>query len=196
MRKIIYLGILLLAVSCKKKDIEAEHHVGEIFEGGIIFSLWEENEVTHGLIASLHDLDGGSGVPWSGNVTTSVGCKSMTNGMANTTAIVTDNNTINRAATFCSSYEGGGYTDWYLPSNRELSELCSNDIVIENVLDNDGNEQTYGLIQEYYAPTYGRYWSSTEHSNTEAWHSSFGGGYFVADYKKTNHYRIRAIRKF
>ena len=137
------------------------HYIGELFGGGIVFYVY--NNGANGLIASLDDLDGGSGVAWSATQSVIVpnGATDMTDGVANTAAIVAQDATTGYAATLCNVYTGGGFSDWYLPSNRELHLLASQDILIDQILDNDGNGSTNGFSQEYIAPTYGIYWSST-----------------------------------
>ena len=171
------------------------HYVGELFGGGIVYYVY--NNGTNGLIASLDDLDGGSGVAWSGNTSTLIGAtaQNMINGTSNTAAMVAQSSTANKAGTLCNSYAGGGFTDWYLPSNRELYLLASQDILIDQILDNDGNGATNGFSQEYIAPTYGRYWSSTEITNNSAWYYGFNVGYSGSNGKILT-YRVRAVRAF
>jgi len=171
------------------------HYVGELFGGGIVFYVY--NNGANGLIASLDDLDGGSGVAWSAtqSVTVPNGALDMTDGVANTAAIVAQDATTGYAATLCNVYTGGGFSDWYLPSNRELYLLASQDILIDQILDNDGNGSTNGFSQEYVAPIYGYYWSSTESSSNDAWHYDFDNGISM-DYNKGDTSRVRAVRAF
>ena len=171
------------------------HYVGELFGGGIVFYVY--NNGANGLIASLDDLDGGSGVAWSGNTSTLIGAtaQSMTDGVGNTTAMVVQDTTANKAGTLCDSYTGGGFTDWYLPSNRELYLLASQDILIDQILDNDGNGATNGFSQEYVAPTYGAYWSSTERNSVTVWYYTFIYSSSTYD-SKTFTCRVRAVRAF
>ena len=170
------------------------HYVGELFGGGIVFYVY--NNGANGLIASLDDLDGGSGVAWSAvqAVTVPNGALNMTNGSTNTAAIVAQDATAGYAATLCSSYSGGSFTDWYLPSNRELYLLASHDVLIDQILDNDGIPATNGFSQEYLAPTFGRYWSSTEYLSLYACYYAFSSGF--SNYTKNYTYRVRAVRAF
>ena len=172
------------------------HYVGELFGGGIVFYVY--NNGANGLIASLDDLDGGSGVAWSAtqSVTVPNGALDMTDGVANTAAIVAQDATTGYAATLCNVYTGGGFSDWYLPSNRELYLLASQDILIDQILDNDGNGSTNGFSQEYIAPTYGRYWSSTEYNSGFACAYNFSHGYLSYGDHKGVTYRVRAVRAF
>jgi len=171
------------------------HYVGELYGGGIVF--WVTPDGQHGLIASLDDLDGGSGIAWSNILYTEIGAsaQSMTDGASNTAAIIAQSGHTSSAAKLCNDYAGGGFNDWYLPSNRELYLLASQDVLIDYILDNDGNGATNGFSQEYAAPTYGRYWSSTEYYGSNAWYYYFVYGYSDVN-NKAYTYRVRAVRAF
>ena len=151
----------------------------------------------HGLIASLDDLDGGAGVAWSGNTSTLIGAtaQSFYDGAANTTAMVTQNVTVNKAGTLCANYTGGTQTDWYLPASWELNLLYNSAYLINTLLENDGIVTTNGLNAEDVAPTYGRYWSSTESNSSTAWYYNFADGYSYFNNKGST-CRVRAIRAF
>ena len=171
------------------------HYVGELFGGGIVFYVY--NNGANGLIASLDDLDGGSGVAWSGNTSTPIGAtaRSFNDGASNTTAIVAQDATANKAGTLCDSYTGGSQTDWYLPASWELNLLYNSAFIINTILDNDANGTTNGLNAEYVAPTYGIYWSSTENTTNYAWIYNFYFGGSNASLKSKT-YRVRAVRAF
>ena len=171
------------------------HYVGELFGGGIVFYVY--NNGANGLIASLDDLDGGSGVAWSGNISTLIGAtaQSFYDGAANTTAMVTQDATANKAGTLCDNYTGGSQTDWYLPASWELNLLYNSAFTINTILENDGDGTTNGLNPENVAPIYGRYWSSTEYGSNSAWYYYFNLGNSNTD-SKASTYRVRAVRAF
>jgi hypothetical protein len=171
------------------------HYIGELFGGGIVFFVY--NNGANGLIASLDDLDGGSGVAWSGNTGTLIGAtaQSFYDGAANTTAMVTQDATANKAGTLCDSYTGGSQTDWYLPASWELNLLYNSAFSINTILENDANGTTNGLNAEDVAPTYGRYWSSTENGSNYAWYYYFSLGSSDSSTKSPT-WRVRAVRAF
>ena len=171
----------------------SDHYVGKLYGGGIVF--WVTLDKQQGLIASLDDLDRGSGVQWGLFDVDVPNCESMTDGASNTAAIIAEGGSASDAAGLCNSYSEGGFTDWYLPSSRELYLLAVQSILIDSILDNDEDPNTNGLNQNNVAPTFGRYWSSTEPNNYSAWPYYFASGYSTY-FNKFNTYRVRAVRAF
>ena len=80
--------------------------------------------------------------------------------------------------------EVNGYSDWYLPSKDELSEMYFN-------IGNGGLEGDIGGFDTFDWPYY---WSSSESSNNYAWFVDFTNGPYD-DYKPFA-YRVRVIRAF
>lgn len=169
------------------------HYVGEVFSGGIVFFV--DSTGQHGLMASLYNLNGGNEVEWSNLHADSSGAYSMTNGSKNTDSII--DNTTTSAALLCRNHTGGGHNDWYLPSNRELVLLCSQDVLIDQILDNDGNPNTNGFFQETNPLTFANavYWSSTDDGSTSAWLFNIAQDYSIPNPKQLIA-RVRAIRAF
>jgi hypothetical protein len=173
--------------------VQKRHYVGEIWGGGIVFFVYDDGR--HGLIASLFDLDNGNGASWGLYDINVSNCESMTDGATNTAAIIAAGGLGDDAAGLCDTFSAGGYTDWYLPSNRELYLLAKRDLLIDQILDNDGDPLTNGLSQEFESPTYGRYWSSTERLGNNAWYYYFTFGHSDMNLK-FDPYSVRAIRAF
>jgi len=174
-------------------SISNEHYIGEIYGGGIVFYVYNNGQ--NGLIASLDDLDGGSGIQWyngSNNVTAAT---NPYEGATNTSAIVGNQGGGSYAAKICDDYSAGGFTDWYLPSNVELKEIDAAIMTIYYILSNDGDPLTNPINSEYLAPTYGRYWSSTEIASTSAFSYYFYSGINNFELKSATN-RVRAVRKF
>jgi hypothetical protein len=170
-----------------------KHYVGELFQGGIVFYV--ENDGQNGLIASLADLDGGTGFIWS-DVFTAPSSAEATfyNGALNTTQIVAQAGHDSSAADLCTNYSAGGYTDWYLPSSREILLLSQAAWSIYFILDADGDAGTYGLKISNINP-FGNYWTSTGQGNNEAYMFDFRENSLQV-VNKANQYRVRAIRAF
>ncbi len=154
--------------------------VGQTYGGGKIFYV--DGTGQHGLIVSLEDQS--AGLRWynqSEMVTNATGLAIGT-GTANTTTIISIQGNGSYAASLCRLfYNGGGFSDWYLPSLYELNQL--------NLVNS-----SLGL-----ADLMGPYWSSSEVDSDQAW------GVFITappspnqyeNYKSDNSIKVRAIRKF
>ena len=97
---------------------------------------------------------------------------------------VTENGGIT-AAQAALDAEINGYSDWYLPSFDELSEMYST----------IGNEGLEGNIGGFDTSDWPYYWSSSEYNNYYAWYVNFNYG-FTHYYYKNFAYRVRVIRAF
>ena len=135
------------------------HYIGELYGGGIVVSVWKDNQgIEHGLIVSLTDI--GTSQVWSNVTTTSIGitAQSTTEGQTNTIAIINQPGHNTSAAKLCDDYSAGGFNDWYLPAILEIQE-CYNAIFKINRLLGTSN----GFSMGFYSPS--DYWSSTEAIN-------------------------------
>ena len=128
------------------------------------------------------------GKPWGG-YGTEVGVDAqgtaIGTGAANTQAIVAaygenepNNGRSDYAAKLCDDFDYGSYSDWFLPSKDELTEMYEN-LYLEGL---GGFEST-------------NYWSSSEGDAHQAWDQNFysGGQYDVYKYYED---RVRAARAF
>jgi hypothetical protein len=64
-----------------------------------------------------------SRVAWSGSSGTVSTSQNLGAGAQSTANVIAQNRTAGRAATNAAAYSGGGLTDWFLPSYRELKAL-------------------------------------------------------------------------
>ena len=158
------------------------HYIGELYQGGIIVSVWKTAEVEHGLIASLTDL----GTAIYSNLSNAIIGPTAQNhleGQGNTNAIISQVGHTGGAANFCNDYTNDGYSDWYLPSLWELKQCFQEILILNSVL---GNTNGFSL---------GLYWSSTEIPNSQAWTMGFETGNYVV-WSKNNNFNVRAVRRF
>jgi hypothetical protein len=162
------------------------HYIGELVGGGIVVALWKEGTTEKALVASLTDLS--NGIEWTLPAFQATligsGAQSFSDGLGNTNAIIAQTTVVaanTYAAGLARLHSGGGYNDWYLPSNWELN-MCYNSASIVN--------KVLGTVS-FTGSAY--YWSSTEASGGLAWNFFFdnGGAY---SYNKSNATYVRAVR--
>ena len=167
------------------------HYVGELFGGGIIFSVWKVGGVEHGLIAALANVNTGNH-PWTtpAYISTRVpdmAATSYIDGLTNTNAIVAQAGPgTTYAAGLCHAYSAagdGGLNDWYLPAVWELKELFNASFKVSAILGS-----TNGFIDTY--------WSSTEDDEDLANFFTFYGSGDSNYSSKSDIRRVRAIRRF
>ena len=102
-------------------------------------------------------------------------------GYSNTLAMVTNDNTANRAGTITRAYRGpNNLTDWFLPSKDELNALYEARASVADLVQTGEN----------------RYWSSSKGNNaSRAERQYFNGGNQYTD-GKAGLFNVRPIRAF
>jgi gliding motility-associated-like protein len=189
--RILYfiLGIVLFnpirsnAQSCPPPSI------GQQWGGGVVFYV--DQNIAY--VMAMNDIDpnwnnANSGYPWgpgsqfSPGVFTGAFGTAVGTGASNTNLIVNAVGNWNLgkyAAKVCKDYQGGGYSDWFLPSKDELNLMCQS-----------------GVIPNLYASGYIYYWSSTQNNVPDynyAWgrHCRLGSQSF---WPASNLHFVRPIR--
>jgi len=171
--------------------------IGDTHQGGIVFYL---DGSGGGLIAAVEDQNKcdaystakGSGttcgIRWYNGSSSSTGATgtAIGTGSANTTTIITEQGApaTSYAAGLARAYEGGGYTDWFLPSKDELNKMY------ENI--GQGNVLGLGNVGNL---SNSSYWSSTEEGCCGAWKQRFDKGDQYSNNKYTTN-DVRAVRAF
>jgi hypothetical protein len=115
---------------------------------------------------------------WSGNTTTRIGTTQagIGSGYANTSAMIAQSNVAGRAATVARAFQGGGKTDWFLPSRFELNQMYLQRSAIGGYASGD-------------------YWSSSEEdagfARLQVFYDGSGSNFF-----KTAALYVRPVRAF
>jgi trimeric autotransporter adhesin len=166
--------------------------IGDSFQGGVIFyflapgqkinqgrpdSISYDPLVQHGLIAATEDQAKSA---WANttNYKDELTENGLGKGMDNTKNII--GTLAAYAAGIANTYNGGGYTDWYLPSRDELKILLENRVAVGNFTD-----MLY-------------YWSSTDIGTDKAYAKRIQpyATIYDASLLKKQSCGVRAIRSF
>jgi hypothetical protein len=143
-------------------------------------------------------------VAWSGNTSKAIGATAagtaIGTGYANTLAIVGQTlggDTADRAATKARAYAGpNNLSDWFLPSNDELIQMCRWQVAKVDATCKGGGFANTGIGASGFVAGSAVYWSSTEVDADQANALNFGTGAFNPNYKQTNPSYVRPIRAF
>ena len=184
--------LLLLVIGCDTggggSNPAVTYAIGDTGPSGVGIVFYITDGGLHGLEVAPVDqgkrvqawIGGGSTLKTkNGNTSTAIGT-----GLANSNAIIDQTGHTGSAAQVCRSYNGGGLTDWYLPSKDELAAIWDN-------LVNDGtgvNSGVGGFAED-------GYWSSSESNSYGAWLQFFYIGPQYDNNKYINN-RVRAVRAF
>jgi hypothetical protein len=141
----------------------------------------------HGLVVALKDQS--SAIRWSKgtNIQTNATDTAIGTGASNTTQIISEQGAteISYAAGLARAYRGGGYEDWFLPSQYEMVELFDKKYIVESLAEVDAFS------------TANYYWTSTEKSTSHA-SMCFSGGLGGAGSREklSGIGKVRAVRSF
>ena len=170
--------------------------IGDFYQGGVVFYIFESTDTgyvageTHGLIAAVEDQS--SGIRWYNGSYSTTGATgtAIGTGATNTTTIISVQGATETsyAAGLARDYTGGGYSDWFLPSQDELNKMQTNrETINTTAASNSGSVLSTAS-----------YWSSTEYANdnTYAMRQQFDGGYQGVHRKDRDYNSVRAVREF
>lgn len=161
---------------------------GYAYQGGKVAYIYQPGDPgyvageVHGLIAAAADLTASGAFGCNGTNITGAEGAALGTGQANTASIIAQCATAQIAARVAASHNGGGFTDWFLPSIAELTELFN----------------SRSAIGGFGSPV--RYWSSTEGNASPAGDAQivlFNANGDVSGYAKSNNNpRVRSVRYF
>jgi hypothetical protein len=141
------------------------------------FTMTDTNQTCYYLEAAPADMSTDLRWAWAGFVATGIDtAEAIGTGRKNTALILAPANANAPAAKACKDFNGGGRTDWFMPSKDELNQLYLNRSAVGNIGTN-------------------LYWSSSQDSNTSSWWQNFYNGN-QGKVNKDNSLSIRAIRAF
>ena len=151
--------------------------------GGLVFLI--ANGLTYEMAPKTWGANETTGIQWCSNTISSLSGTFGTvvgTGEANTALMVAVGACTSGAANEATAYSGGGFTDWFLPSEDELNEMWLYSQVV------GFNTATYGFASA-------NYWSSSQFSADFARAQDLGGSLRFADFK-TSSLRVRPVRAF
>ncbi len=161
--------------------------VGNSYGGGLVFYIFQSGDPgyvageTHGLIASPSDQAIYTDWKNNGGFTDIATGTGIGTGRANTNAIISSHgSSATYAAGFARAYNGGGYTDWYLPSRDELYKM--------HISIGQGANNIAQLTRE-------TYWSSSQSDSYQAYYMFAQNGNITTVWKDWGK-AVRAIRTF
>ena len=162
--------------------------IGDLREGGVVF--WVDGN-GGGLVCALEDQS--TAIKWGTNgIETGAEATSIGSGAANTAAIISvqGGDQSSYVAGISNTYDGGGYKDWFLPSEDEVKEMYLNRVAVNNTLEQRGAVLVGGSIQQY--------WTSTQSSGNNNWAVGFSfiGGTMSNFNKSDTRPSMRAVRAF
>jgi hypothetical protein len=159
--------------------------IGDYIGGGIVFWV-DPNDATQGLVCAVDNQS--TGIQWYNGVYIVTGASgtAIGTGAANTTAIISAQGLteVNYAAGLARAHNGGGFTDWFLPSKDALHHMYTNRVTINTKAVENGGAASF---------TNGYYWTSTQSGSNVAAYQHFANGsqYYIDT--NTSFY-VRAVR--
>jgi hypothetical protein len=202
MKKLLYtfLAVSVIFSACEEEDATSPSSsgglsIGNFHEGGVVFYLDGNGG---GLVCDIQDLGmvpwGCEGIDISGSDGTAIGT-----GNQNTVAILDEcSQSTNTnwplhpeiAAEECATSNAQDYSDWFLPSKDELSEIYINrDAINITALANGGD--IFGSS----IPTSLVFWSSSQDLPSTAYQKAFFTGTEFTVWKSSPAF-VRAVRAF
>jgi hypothetical protein len=160
--------------------------IGEPYGGGFYAGEIEDGGKTYKLIVA--DISGDIlGLPWMDPPGDWPIAASSTDGLGNTQTMAGDERFA--AGNHCLDWRGGGFDDWYMPAQEELSMIYLN-------LGPNGSVPIDFRLGNVQAFDEGYYWCSTENESGYTWIQRFSDGYLAKYVQKDGDTRhVRPVRR-
>lgn len=177
-------------VTINLNDLNESATIGDYRDGGVVFWV-DPTDDTKGLVCAVEDQS--ASIKWHNTQQPSVAgtSENIETGSANTDAIITSLGT-SYAAGVARAYNGGGFSDWFLPSVDELIEMSNNRAAINTTATVNSGTDLIALA----ASVSNGYWSSSKQTTNGSVYlfniltGSKNGGF------ATNNASVRAVRSF
>lgn len=164
--------------------------IGEPFGGGFYAGDIQSDGQWYKLIVAdvSADITGANSI-WKTTTTSTAGTDHLTNGVANTSAMIAAGIELHPAAAHCIDHRGGDNADWYMPAKDELN------VIYQNLGFNRPNCPPDFQAGGPQAFSDAYYWSSTQNSSTWGWGQRFSDGNQNNLTKTTTNRRVRPVRR-
>ena len=129
------------------------------------------------------------------DVLSSVTSTDMGAGLANTINIAREVGDGNYASKYSLDMSVNGFSDWFLPSLREMEALC----MYSAGVNNDPESSDFGLCARSRSLLYGQedqYWTSSNANSVYTWLVVLGKGHTLADNTRLSEVRVVPVRYF
>lgn len=156
------------------------YYAGNLLIEGTMYAL---------LVADVSADITGENSRWKTTNTDTPNTDHQTDGVANTNAMIAAGIADHPAANHCVNYNGGGYTDWYMPARDELN------VIYQNLGFNRPNCPPNFQIGGPQAFFNAWYWASTQFDPGNGWRQHFNDGSQFYNTKTHTGQRVRPVRR-
>lgn len=164
--------------------------IGEPFGGGFYAGDIESDGQWYKLIVADISADiTGANSRWKTTNSSTAGTDHLTDGVANTGAMIAAGIELHPAAAHCIDHRAGGNADWYMPAKDELN------VIYQNLGYNRPNCPPDFQSGGPQAFSNANYWASTQQSAYSGWMQHFSNGSLGSGGKGFTGHRVRPVRR-
>lgn len=187
----IPLGILASSVRRASAAPDLPSIIGEPWGGGFYAGDIEypDGQWYKLIVADVSADITGTNSRWKTTNTSTAGTDHLTDGVANTSAMIAAGIELHPAAAHCIDHRGGGNADWYMPAKDELN------VIYQNLGYNRHNCPPDFQSGGPQAFSNAWYWASTQSSSGYGWVQRFSDGSQNVSNKTYTNRRVRPVRR-